>query len=78
MSCHYCKWWTVFCLANDVVVISTLTVSESFDKFLQVVLTGQTLGGFNIRHFISHTPFEHDESEEWHHVIREFALLDSR
>ena len=67
-----------FAFANDVVVISTLTVSESFDKFLQVVLTGQTLGGFNIRHFISHTPFEHDESEEWHHVIREFALLDSR
>jgi len=67
-----------FAFANNVVVISTLTVSERFDKFLQVVLAGQALGGFNICHFISHTPFEHDESEEWHHVIRKFALLDSR
>ena len=67
-----------FASANDVVVISTLMVSERFDKFLQVVLAGQTLGGFNICNFILHTPFEHDESEEWHHVIREFALLDSR
>ena len=67
-----------FAFAHDIVVIPTLPVSESLDKFLQVVLAGQALGGFNICHFISHTPFEHDESEEWHHVIGKFTLFDSR
>lgn len=62
-------------LHDDEVVVSAVVVEE---RFLEDLAVGRRQP-FLLRHLpgiVAHASFEHDESEERHHVVWEVALLD--
>ena len=66
-----------FALLDDDFIVATLFVAESLNEFVQVFVAGEAFG-LQLGDDVTHTALQHDECEEGHHEVGEFALLNSR
>lgn len=65
-------------LTYDIVVVAALAVTKSLYKVVYIFDRVYPLVFLNIAHLVTHTPFKHYQSEEGHHIVRKFTLLNSR